>query len=88
VIQVLDRTAKYLALGIASAANLLNPELVVLGGGVVEALGEPFVERVRELTRKQPLEAVTRDLRIEASELADDAGITGAALLVRRQGMA
>ena len=84
VIKVLDRTAKYLALGIASAANLLNPELVVLGGGVIEALGEPFVVRIRELTREQPLEAVTRDLRIEPSLLGDDAGITGAALLVRQ----
>jgi glucokinase len=88
VVKVLDRAAKYLALGIASAANLLNPELVVLGGGVVEALGDPFVERVRALTRRQPLEAVTRDLRIEPSELGDDAGITGAALLVRTRGTA
>ena len=85
VMKVLERTAKYLALGIASAANLLNPELVVLGGGVIEALGEPFVARIRELTRAQPLEAVTRDLRIEPSLLGDDAGITGAALLVRRR---
>lgn len=85
VMKVLERTAKYLALGIASAANLLNPELVVLGGGVIEALGEPFVARIRELTRAQPLEAVTGDLRIEPSLLGDDAGITGAALLVRRQ---
>ena len=84
VMKVLERTAKYLALGIASAANLLNPELVVLGGGVIEALGEPFVARIRELTREQPLEAVTRDLRVEPSLLGDDAGITGAALLVRR----
>jgi glucokinase len=88
VTKVLDRAAKYLALGIASAANLLNPELVVLGGGVIEALGDPFVERVRQLTRKQPLAAVTRDLRIEPSQLGDDAGITGAALLVRTRGQA
>ena len=86
--KVLDRTAKYLALGIANVANLLNPELVVLGGGVIEALGEAYVERVRELVRKQPLEAVTRELRIEASQLGDDAGITGAALLVRKAGPA
>jgi len=88
VSKVIERTAKYLALGIASVANALNPELVVLGGGVIEALGEPFVARVRELVRKQPLEAVTGTLRIEASQLGDDAGITGAVLLVRRAGMA
>ena len=88
VLKVLERTAKYLALGIASVANLLNPELVVLGGGVVEALGEPFVDRVRKLTRDQPLTSATESLRIEASMLGDDAGITGAALLVRTRGAA
>lgn len=82
--KVLNRTAKYLALGVASVANLLNPELVVLGGGVVEALGDPFVEQVTKLVRKQPLKSVTSDLRIVPSQLGDDAGITGAALLARQ----
>jgi glucokinase len=84
VVKVLDRTARYLALGIASVANLLNPELVVLGGGVVEALGEPFVEQVTARVRRMPLLAATADLRIAASALGDDAGISGAALLVRQ----
>jgi len=84
VIKALDRAAAYLALGVAGVANLLNPELVVLGGGVVEALGDPFVDYVTELVRKQPLHAATGDLRIAKSELGDDAGISGAALLVRQ----
>jgi glucokinase len=84
VMKVLDRASKHLALGIASVANLLNPEMVVLGGGVIEALGDPFVERVTELVRKQPLRAATADLKIVKSQLGDDAGITGAALLARQ----
>ena len=83
VIKVLDRAARYLAIGIAGVANLLNPELVVLGGGVVEALGDSFVDEVTAHVRKQPLQAATRDLRVVKSELGDDAGISGAALLVR-----
>jgi glucokinase len=62
----------------------LNPELVVLGGGVIEALGTPFVDDVAKRVRRQPLHAVTADLRIVPSALGDDAGITGAALLVRQ----
>ncbi len=84
VSEVIDRAGYYLALGIANLANVLNPELVVLGGGVVEALGESFVNGVAEQVRMQPLHAVTADLRIVASSLGDDAGITGAALLARR----
>ena len=80
----IGRAAKYLALGIASIANLLNPELVVLGGGLVEGLGDPFVEDIRRHVRSLPLRTSTGSLRIERSALGDDAGISGAAILVRR----
>lgn len=82
--RVVDRAARHLALGIASVANLLNPELVVLGGGVIEALDEPFVDQVRRLVREMPLHTATQALTIVKSQLGDDAGITGAALLARR----
>ena len=82
--RVLDRAAKHLASGIASVANLLNPEIIVLGGGVIEGLGEPYVQRIRALVRKQPLHASTESVTIVRSELGDDAGVTGAALLARR----
>ena len=65
-------------------ANLLNPELVVLGGGVVEGLGERFVEQVRALVAGMPLTSSTGSLRIVKSTLGDDAGITGGALMARR----
>jgi glucokinase len=84
VIEAVDDAARYLALGIASIANLLNPELVVLGGGVVEGLGEPLVAQVRAHVSKMPLTSSTGPLRIVKSALGDDAGITGGALLARR----
>ena len=82
--KAVDEAARYLALGIASMANLLNPELVVLGGGVVEGLGERFVEQVRAFVAGMPLTSSTDSLRIVKSTLGDDAGITGGALLARR----
>lgn len=84
VLEVLDRAARYLAIGVASIANLLNPELVVLGGGVVEALGDPFVETVTNYVRTEPFAATTNPLRILASALGDDAGVTGAAIIARQ----
>lgn len=84
VIKALDRAARFLALGIASVANLLNPEMIVLGGGVIEALGQPYVEQITGYVRTQPFTATTGPLQIVQSELGDDAGITGAALLARR----
>ncbi len=84
VIAVLDRAARYLAIGIASMANLLNPEIVVLGGGVIEALGDPFIRKVTRLVRKEPFSATTQPLKIVASAMGDDAGITGAAIIARQ----
>lgn len=84
VSRVLDRAARHLAHGIASVANLLNPELVVLGGGVVEALGDRFVEQIAQEVRKLPLHESTRSIRIVRAAFGDDAGISGAAIIARR----
>jgi glucokinase len=84
VTRAIERGARYLAAGIASVANALNPELVVLGGGLIEAMGEPYLRLVEKHVRKHPLKAATADLRVVASRLGDDAGITGAALIARR----
>jgi glucokinase len=84
VIAALDRAAKYLSIGIASVANVLNPELVILGGGLVQALGEPFVRKVALKVDGRPMLAATQPLRIVQSALGDDAGIVGAGILARR----
>jgi len=84
VLDVLERTARYLAVGIASVSNLLNPELVVLGGGVVEALGAPYIDLITAFVREQPFAATTGPLRIVQSALGDDAGVTGAAIIARQ----
>ncbi len=84
VTKAINRAARYLSIGIASIANTVNPELVVIGGGLVEALGEPFVRRIADGVRGQPMIAATENLRIVRSALGDDAGAMGAALIARR----
>ena len=70
VAKVLDQAAGYLAIGIASLANLLNPDLVVLGGGVTEALGEQFVQRVAAQVKEQPLSTSTGSVRVVLEPLS------------------
>ena len=84
VIRVLDRAAKYLSIGIASLANVLNPETVVLGGGLIQALGDPFVRLIAQKVEGRPMLAATSSLKIAQSLLGDDAGIIGSALVARR----
>ena len=84
-VEAINRAAFYLGLALGGLVNLLGPEIVVIGGGVTEALGEPFLERIRESARRQILVDPGETIRIEPAALGDDAGILGAALLARER---
>lgn len=79
------RAAHFLGLGLGSLINVLGPEAVIIGGGVAEALGDPWVDLVRVSAREQELTDPTEKIKIERAALGDDAGILGAALLARER---
>ncbi len=79
------RAAYFLGLGLGSLMNVFGPEVVVIGGGVTEALGESWVERVRTTAREICLVDPTNKIRILPAALGDDAGMLGAALMARER---
>lgn len=81
--QILGAAAKYIGIAIANTVTLLSVQTIVVGGGVVEALGEPWVDEIRQAFRTHVFPVELQDSRILASTLGDDAGIVGAALLAR-----
>jgi glucokinase len=81
--KVVRRAAKYIGIGIGSLVNVLNPEVVVLGGGVIEALGVYMMEIIERNARSIAFEFAIKDVRFAKAELGDDAGIIGAAMLAR-----
>lgn len=84
--EVVDDAVIYLAMGIANIVSFLNPEVVVLGGGLFQA-ADVFLEPVRREFRRwaQPLAAET--VRIEPTALGEDAGLYGCArLAIEAQG--
>lgn len=76
--RVLHEVGTNLGLGVASIVSLLNPDVVVLGGGLA-AIGNLLLVPLRRAVRQwgQPLAA--RQVRIVKSRLGDQAGILGAA---------
>jgi len=86
-IQVLEKAAQYLGIGVLNIVHLFSPEMVVLGGGVMESLGERLLPIVEETARKFGLEGAFRDVQIVLARLEDDAVVLGAAELARRKGM-
>jgi predicted NBD/HSP70 family sugar kinase len=77
--QVLHEAATALGIGLANALNLLNPALVVLGGGVAR-LGPRWLEAVASAARCEAFPAAGQ-CRIELARAGYDAGAIGAALL-------
>ena len=81
--QVLGDAAKYIGIAIANTVTLLSLPTAVVGGGVVEALGEPWVDEIRQSFRQHVFPETLQESRILASTLGDDAGVMGAALLAK-----
>lgn len=74
------QTVEVLAMGIAGLIGVLNPEVVVLGGGVMQAR-DLFLEPIRAAVPRWAQPHAARLCRIEPSALGDDAGALGAARL-------
>jgi glucokinase len=81
VCTIIDDAADRLGTAIAGIATLLSLDRVVLGGGLVEAIGKPYVEIVRDACRREIFPASLRSIEVEKSKLGDDAGVVGAGLL-------
>jgi predicted NBD/HSP70 family sugar kinase len=77
----LERAAKRLGIKIAYLANLLNPQVVIIGGGFEES-GEEFLNKVRSTVTDWAFREITSDLKIVYSQLRENAVAMGAASLV------
>lgn len=84
VTKVINRAADSLGVGLAAASCLLSPECIILGGGVVTALGEPYLERVKASMAEHAFKSVLKTSRLAMATLGDDAVLIGTALLARK----
>lgn len=82
--KVMHRTERYLGIGVASIVNFLNPEMIVLGGGVIEAMGDDFLAGIRCVTENHVLPSTMNGVQIVGAKLGDDAGVIGGAVLARQ----
>jgi glucokinase len=79
---VFEETGKWLGMACGNLINLLNPEMIVVAGGVM-ASGDMLLEPALASARIHALGPSFRDCRIVQSKLWPDAGVIGAALLAR-----
>lgn len=79
--KAVERSAKAVGMTMASVFALLSPDLFVLGGGVAEALGAPYLAEVRKWARAFAFSTELGSIQVAPAALGDHAGLLGAALL-------
>jgi glucokinase len=82
--EVMKDTAKFLGAGVANIINILNPEMVVIAGGVTRA-GDHLFEPLRSEVRRRAFRAAEEKCRIVPAELTGVAGVIGAVAVFKKE---
>jgi glucokinase len=83
--KVVEDAAEYTGIAIANLINIFNPEVVVVGGGVIDALEDDMMSVIVETALDYAMPGTTKGIEIIASKLGDLAGITGGAVLAKQR---
>lgn len=84
VTQCVSEASEYLSGGLASVINLINPELIILGGGLIEAV-DYFYKQTIKKAKSKSLPVPAEKIRFSKTVLGDYSGVIGAALLDERE---
>lgn len=77
--QIIKRAAGLIGQSIGDVVNLIAPDIIVLGGGLVEAMPELIVATVEEAARNRAVPPLAKSFKVVAAKLGDDAVARGAA---------
>lgn len=80
--EVLEETGRWLGVGLANVVNILDPDVIVIGGGVSRA-GAPLFAAARQMVRERAMSVPAAAVQIVPAALGDDAAVVGAALLAQ-----
>ena len=72
---------EYIGYGLTSVVNLLNPEKIIIGGGVADA-GDILLNPIRETIKKRAMSVAASAVEIVPAQLGNSAGVIGASLLI------
>lgn len=80
--KIIRNAAKRIGDAVANVSNLLAPDVVVLGGGLVEALRDIFLSEVQDTVSRRVMDSFSKQIKVEVASLGDDATVMGAAALI------
>ena len=80
-LQIFKRMGEIIGIGLASVVNLLNPEKIIIGGGVADA-GDILLEPIRKTIADRAMPIQGSAVKVVPAQLANAAGVIGASLLI------
>ena len=83
-LEVIYQAATYLGVGMVNLANIFNPEMIVVGGGMAK-MGDLLLDPARQVMRERAFAISAQAVRIVPAQLGDDAGVLGAAMFAFQQ---
>jgi len=82
--EIWQTVGRHIGVCLTGVVNLLNPELVVIGGGVAEA-GEILFDTIRKTVNERAMSVPAQSVKIVPAKLKENAGLIGAAVLAREE---
>lgn len=80
--EAVDRACHYLAIATGNMINTFSPDMVVYGGGVIEAVGKIFLEKIEAEVDKYCMPSIRSTVQLKAAALGDDSILYGALSMI------
>lgn len=81
--EVIDRAIYYLGISVGTLINQFHPDLIIMGGGIMESLGDEMLGGIIAEAERHAMPGIMKEVAFELSHLSDDAGIYGAYALIK-----
>ncbi|MBO5574661.1 MAG: ROK family protein [Clostridium sp.] len=81
-IEAVDRACHYLAIATGNMINTISPDVVVYGGGLIEAMGDYFLERILKEVDRYCMPSIRSTVELKCAELGDYSNIYGTLAMI------
>lgn len=81
-VEAVDRACHYLAVATGSLINIFSPDLIVFGGGVMEACGEHFLKKITDEVDRYCMPSIRPTVELKCASLGDDSILYGALSMI------
>jgi glucokinase len=84
--EAVDRSCHYLAIATGNIINIFSPDVVIYGGGVIEAVGDLFLEKILKEVDRYCMPSIRTTVELKKAALGDDSILYGALSMIEEKG--